>query len=234
MIDNPETAHQETAGRSTRTRRTWSGPASVRRQLPVTLRLVHVALLPLAAIGAASVIWRMKLADEAAELVLAGAMAIALSPTFSDRAATTLAASPTSPSRRAMARLCIVVPVAGVCWFVARVAAAHPLPDAPPLGSLTTWMPGRQAWMIFAVLTSLVLAIEALAARSAAIPGIGGSSTVLVASAIAVNAPSALAVFPVDAHWWRWGAVLIGSLVAIVVAVHDPGLVHRRNRAGAA
>ena len=223
---------QETTIEGPTLKHRWGADAldSARRQLPVTVRLVHLEWIPVAAIAASLIIWKMKLAGDAAELVLGAAIAIAVSPTLADRAAVTLAASPTSRSRRVAARLVLILPVAVICWFFARVLAAHPLPESTPLSSFSTWIPGREAWMIFAVLTSLVLGIEAMATKSGGIAGLAGSSTVFVVCAIAITAPPSIALLPVAAHWSRWGTALVASFAAFAVVLHDPGRARRHDR----
>lgn len=197
--------------------------ASVRRQVPVTRRLVR--LWPIVAGGgaAALVVWRTKLDGDVADLVLAAGVAIGISPIFGDAAAVTLASSPTSLRLRAAARGALAIPVAVLAWLGLRVLAQHHVPGAPPLSHLSTWAPADTGWLILLAVLAVALALEAAGARRGAVAGITGPIVLLGIAALLPRLPASISMLPVADQRARWLGTVAVATVMVLVATRDPG-----------
>lgn len=203
--------------------------AGVRRRLRITWRLVSLRPLPIAAAAGGVLVWRAKLDCDAADLVLAVAVAIGLSTVLADQAAVTLAASPTTLRQRTASRLIVTLPVAGVCRLTAGLVALHSLPrDTRSWAEVV--VPGRQAWLVLAVMVALVLGVEARSATSGIVAGMGGSVTALVVLPVVLRLPDSLAVLPLERHVLRWTLLLVLLLIGLCSALADPGLRLRASR----
>lgn len=197
--------------------------ASVRRQVPVTRRLVR--LWPILAGGgaAALVVWRVKLDGDVADLVLAAGVAIGLSPILGDASAVTLASSPTSLRLRAAARAAVALPVALLSWLGWRVLAQHHVPGAPPLSHLSTWAPADTGWLILLAILAVALALEAAGARRGAVAGITAPIVLLGIAALLPRLPASVAMLPVADQRGRWLGTVAVATVMTLVATRDPG-----------
>lgn len=170
------------------------------------------------------VVWRGRLIGDVAELVLALGFAIGLSPILDDRAASTLASSPTSRVRRVSARLAIIVPLGVASWVATRGLAITASMDRSVDRSVwSVWVPGREAWLVIAALSVLVVAIEARGSASAGSAGIAGSVCVLVFAGVVMMLPTRWSLLPLASRQVAWLALLGMSTLTVVLAMHDPG-----------
>lgn len=195
----------------------------IQRQFVPTFRIVRLYPPVVTMVIAGFLVWRAEVDGDIAELVFAIATAIGLSTTFTDTAAITLAASPTSRLRRAGARLLITLPPACVSWLIIRAVALHSLPH-----SRSSWWavlsPNMEAWLVFATMIALVLAVEANAAKSGFVPGMIGAITALITLPIMYRLPKDFAVLPSNQHMLRWLVLLALLMVGLCSALADTGL----------
>ncbi len=200
--------------------RGWLG--SLRRQLPVTGRLVGW-LRAVAAPGVAGiVVWRLGLVGDRAVVVLALAVAFAVTPSLADSAASLLASSPTTRAQRAVARLALVVPLGVLGLVVARAVALRHVGGGAVSGT-AAWVPTGDEWLLAAALIAAALAVESAMPQGASGSGHLGAAATLVGCGVALWLPARMAVFPVEAHRWVWAAVFGLSIATMAVALADPG-----------
>ncbi len=201
--------------------RGWLG--SLRRQLPVTGRLVGW-LRAVAAPGVGGiVVWRLGLVGDLAVVVLALAVAFAVTPSLADSAASLLASSPTTRAQRAVARLALVVPLGALGLVVARAVALRHVAGGGAVSGAAAWVPTGDEWLLAAALIGAALAVESAVSQGASGSGHVGAAATLVGCGVALWLPARMAVFPVEAHRWVWAAVLSLSIVTMAVALADPG-----------
>jgi hypothetical protein len=198
------------------------------RQLPIVGKLVRVPSAVAASAAGAIVVWRSSLMGDVAELVLAASLAVGVASALADRAAVTLASSPTSRPWRVAARLSVVLPVALACWSLARALTGWLVDGTGSLVDLTRWAPGRDAVLVVATYALVALAAEAATGSPSDAPGLRGSITVLLGTATALFLPPGLALVPVEAHRGRWLVIAVLSALVLVRALADPA--RRRSR----
>jgi len=200
----------------------------VRRQLRATVRLVSWWPMVIVIVASSVLVRRGGLSGDAAELILAAAVAIGLSPIFGDASATTLASSPTSRRARACARLALAVPAAAISWVAARALAFQSLPHAEPLLRLPSVAPSREAWLTMMTFGALVLAIEATVTVRGAIAGMTGATTAIMIAIALPFLPASLAFVPIEHHLVRWVTALAIALALLWAATSDPGRANTR------
>ncbi len=191
-------------------------------QLRPTRRLVRLSPLAITSAAAGILIWRMQLGGDHAEIVLAGAVGIGVSTVFGDDAAVTLASSPTSRWVRSAARCTIVLPLAVVLWVVVRSLATRSVGEMSRASWLEATVPGRDAWLVFAVAIGAVLAIEAACSNRNLIAGVTGSAALVVGSIAVLQLPEPLTLLPIDGRHARWLACLALSGAGLCLALRDP------------
>lgn len=191
--------------------------------LRATARLVPFAPIGLALLAGGFLVWRAQISGDVATLVLALALAVGAAPTLADAAAITLAPSPTSRAWRAAARLGLVLPLGALGFVVVRDLSLRHVAGALPTSGVAAWFPTGDEWLLVAVLVTTSLAVEAAADRDGSGSGYVGGISALVLAAVALRLPDPLALMPVEAHRWRWAAMLWVSAALLASGLADPG-----------